>query len=180
MLETASCAQRVLSVNGFRSRQVTGKARRAQPSVLENDSAEKPPALTRSALMARVRQRHTSLEMIVRRRLHALGYRFATQGRGLPGTPDIVFAARRKVVFVNGCFWHGHSCPMGRPPRSNTDYWLPKIEQNKQRDKQKIEALAVLGWSATTVWQCALKEDAGWLEGLATFLGPPALSSGDQ
>ena len=92
--------------------------------------------------MRAVRSRDTKPEMAVRRLLHRLGYRYRLHRRNLPGTPDIVFGPRRKVIFVHGCFWHGHSCPRGaRLPATNTDYWRRKINRNVQRHTEQTEQL---------------------------------------
>jgi DNA mismatch endonuclease, patch repair protein len=109
---------------------------------------------SRSALMARVRSRDTSPEMAVRRMLHSMGHRFRLHRKGLPGTPDVVLPKHRKIIFVNGCFWHGHGCKMGRPPRSRPEFWLPKIQRNRERDAEKTLALEHSGWRVLTVWQC--------------------------
>lgn len=100
---------------------------------------ENGPPLTRSQVMARVRARDTRPELLVRRLAHALGYRYRLHGRGLPGTPDLVFARRCKVVFVHGCFWHGHACPRGRrAPKTNADYRTAKIARNRARDASTL------------------------------------------
>ena len=109
---------------------------------------------SRSALMSRIRGKDTAPEVAVRRVLHSLGYRFRLHRRDLPGTPDIVFPSRRKVIFVNGCFWHAHGCSKGRAPKSRLDYWKPKLKTNKARDAAQVRALKKLGWSVLTVWQC--------------------------
>jgi len=117
-----------------------------------------PPDPVRSATMRAVKSRDTGPERAVRRLLHGLGYRFRLHDASLPGTPDIVFAARRKVVLVHGCFWHGHDCPRGaRTPRRNADYWRAKIARNVARDAAADARLTTLGWGAFVVWECALK-----------------------
>lgn len=109
----------------------------------------------RSAVMARIRGRGTEPELIVRRLCHCLGYRFRLHRRDLPGTPDIVFPARRKVVFVHGCWWHRHNCRLGRrAPKSRLEYWLPKFARNVARDKQNRTELRRFGWSVLVVWEC--------------------------
>lgn len=115
---------------------------------------------------------HTGPEMVVRQTLHALGYRYRLHGKDLPGKPDIVFAKKRKVIFVHGCFWHGHGCPKGRLPKSRLDYWGPKIERNSQRDRETESTLRVLGWDVLTVWQCELKDLHDLRCRLSAFLGP--------
>lgn len=111
----------------------------------------------RSAIMARVRGANTGPELVVRRILHRLGYRFRLHRRDLPGRPDIVLPKHRTVVFVHGCFWHQHSCRRGRrKPASNLDYWLPKLTKNVQRDAKVKRALKRLGWRVLTIWECQL------------------------
>lgn len=112
----------------------------------------------RSRLMSRIRARDTSPELRVRSLLHSMGCRFRLHARDLPGTPDIVMPARGAVVFVNGCFWHGHHCKVGRMPKSRIDYWGPKIEANQRRDRRKTRLLRTLGWRVITVWECELKD----------------------
>jgi len=111
----------------------------------------------RSTRMAAVRQKHTTPELRLRRLLHAAGYRYRLHRRDLPGTPDIVFPGRRKAIFVNGCFWHGHDCRAGRLPATNQSYWDGKIEANVRRDARKGAELQELGWRTLTVWQCELR-----------------------
>lgn len=104
--------------------------------------------------MQAVKGKHTGPEWIVRRMLYRLGYRYRLHPSNLPGKPDIVFHGRKKAIFVHGCFWHGHGCRIGRPPKSRLDYWLPKLEANKRRDAKKADQLVRSGWSVLTVWQC--------------------------
>jgi DNA mismatch endonuclease (patch repair protein) len=106
--------------------------------------------------MQSVRTKNTGPEVKVRQLLHAMGYRFRLHRRDLPGTPDIVFPKKRKVIFVNGCFWHGHNCSKGQLPKSRIDYWKDKIDRNCERDKKNSDELAELGWKTLTLWQCEL------------------------
>ncbi|WP_431082121.1 very short patch repair endonuclease [Pseudomonas thivervalensis] len=115
---------------------------------------------------------HTGPEMVVRQTLYAMGYRYRLHRKDLPGKPDIVFATKRKVIFVHGCFWHGHGCPKGRLPKSRLNYWEPKIERNRQRDRGAEDALRLLGWDILTVWQCELKDLQILRCRLSAFLGP--------
>lgn len=110
----------------------------------------------RSEIMSRVRSKDTGPEWVVRRLIHRMGYRYRLHRRDLPGTPDLVFAGRRKVVFVNGCFWHGHECALGRMPKSRRGFWIPKIDGNRRRDARKNVALRGMGWRVLTVWECQL------------------------
>lgn len=112
----------------------------------------------RSRLMSRIRSRDTGPERAVRSILHGLGFRFRLHRRDLPGTPDIVLPGRGMVVFVHGCFWHGHRCKVGKMPKSRIDYWGPKIEANQARDRRKSAKLRRLGWSVVTVYECELKQ----------------------
>lgn len=107
--------------------------------------------------MSRIRSKDTGPERAVRSILHRLGFRFRLHGKGLPGTPDVVLPARGTVVFVHGCFWHGHACKVGKMPKSRTDYWGPKIEANRARDKRKSAKLRREGWRVVTVYECELK-----------------------
>lgn len=123
--------------------------------------------------MARVRGRDTKPELMVRRMLHAMGYRFRLHRRELPGSPDIVFFKRRCVVFVHGCFWHGHDCARGfRVPRANADFWRAKFDRNRKRDAEVAAALAAMGWRVEVVWECALRDPDAVAAGLRGVLGP--------
>ena len=124
----------------------------------------------RTRIMKSVRTRDTGPELIVRRRLHRLGFRFRLQAKDLPGKPDIVFRNRRKAIFVHGCFWHGHDCGKGRLPKSRTDYWGPKIEANRARDSHAVAALSELGWQVLVVWQCETRDEASLDRILTAFM----------
>jgi DNA mismatch endonuclease, patch repair protein len=108
----------------------------------------------RHRIMQSVKTRDTGPELLVRRLLHRLGYRYRLNERKLPGRPDIVFPRARKAIFVHGCFWHGHDCRKGHAPKSRLEYWGPKLNANKQRDAVQADRLQELGWSVLTVWQC--------------------------
>lgn len=113
----------------------------------------------RSERMRRVRAKDTKPELIVRHLAWALGYRYRLHGRKLPGCPDLVFAARKKVIFVHGCFWHQHQgCKQYRMPRSRLDFWLPKLESNMARDRVNKTKLTKAGWEVLTLWECELKD----------------------
>ncbi len=120
--------------------------------------------------MSRIGGANTTPELAVRRLLHGLGYRFRLHRKSLPGTPDIVFPGRHKVIFVHGCFWHAHGCTIGRPPKSRLDYWLPKLEANRRRDEAKTGALHAMGWATLTVWQCQTKHLDDLTGSLVAFL----------
>jgi len=115
--------------------------------------------VTRSRIMRRVKSQDTRPEMLVRRVLHNLGFRYRLHRKDLPGSPDIVFGSRKLAVFVNGCFWHGHSCARGnRLPATNTPYWRRKISTNRKRDARNRRRLNRLGWSVITVWECRIEQ----------------------
>lgn len=114
-------------------------------------------AATRSRMMAGIRGRDTKPEMIVRRGLFARGFRYRLHTRGLPGRPDIVLPKHRAAIFVHGCFWHGHDCPLFRWPRSREDFWREKIAGNQRRDRAAAEALHAASWRVLTIWECAFR-----------------------
>jgi DNA mismatch endonuclease (patch repair protein) len=130
----------------------------------------------RRRIMQAVRTQDTGPEMVVRRLLHGLGYRYRLHRKSLPGSPDLVFPKRRKVVFVNGCYWHGHGCAKGRLPKSRVEYWAPKIEKNKDRDRASLAALKRLGWKACSIWQCETRDPNALQKRLMRFLGEPTNS----
>ncbi|MCI0334161.1 MAG: very short patch repair endonuclease [Planctomycetes bacterium] len=110
--------------------------------------------IERSRIMAAVKSKDTSPELVVRRLVHSLGFRYRLHVRNLPGTPDLVFPRLRKVINVSGCFWHMHHCGRCRIPTSRRRYWLAKLERNASRDKRTRRTLHRLGWSVLTVWEC--------------------------
>src|SRR5579885_529608 len=112
----------------------------------------------RSRIMKSVRTKHTGPELIVRKLIHGLGCRYALHRKDLPGSPDIVMPSRRKIIFVHGCFWHGHACRYGRLPKSHSEYWIPKVSSNCRRDRKNRAALKRRGWSVLVVWQCQTRE----------------------
>ena len=124
----------------------------------------------RSANMRAVRRSDTAPEMAVRRLLFRAGYRYRLHDGALPGRPDIVFNGRRKVVFVHGCFWHGHECPRGRLPKSRVDYWRARVDRNRQRDGRVLAELALVGWEALVVWECETRAEEELTRRLAQFL----------
>ena len=114
-------------------------------------------AATRSRMMAGIRGKDTSPELTIRRMLHRLGFRYRLHDRRLPGRPDLVFANRRAVIFIHGCFWHGHACPLFRWPATRPEFWRSKIEGNRTRDARAVGRLHADGWRCLTIWECALK-----------------------
>ena len=124
----------------------------------------------RSEIMRRVRQRNTGPEMVVRKLLHAIGYRFRLHRKGLPGSPDIVLPKYRAVIFVHGCFWHGHGCRKGRLPSTRRDFWRVKIDGNQSRDAKAEADLNALGYRVLIVWECKVKDKEALEISLKTFL----------
>lgn len=130
-------------------------------------------AVRRSAIMAAVGSKHTGPEVTLRRMLHKLGYRYVMHDRRLPGRPDLVFPWRRKVILVNGCFWHRHNgCCYATVPKTRIDFWEQKFRLNVARDASNLKALRKLGWEVQIVWQCQLKTPEKLLRRLVKFLGP--------
>jgi DNA mismatch endonuclease, patch repair protein len=131
--------------------------------------------MTRSENMRRIRSKDMKPEMVVRSLVHSLGYRYRLHRRDLPGKPDLVFGPKKKIIFVHGCFWHGHddpNCVDGqRKPKSNLDYWLPKLDRNKSRDLRNQEELTLHGWSVLTVWECETRDLNKLAKTLRFFLG---------
>ena len=127
----------------------------------------------RSERMARIRGKDTKPEMLVRRLVHSMGYRYRLHRRDLPGTPDLTFSSRRKIIFVHGCFWHRHpdsACKLSRVPKSRLEFWLPKLEANAARDMVNEASLREAGWDVLTVWECDLKDLAALKLKLEKFL----------
>lgn len=113
--------------------------------------------MDRSANMRAIRSKGMKPELTVRRLVHHLGFRYRLHRKDLPGKPDLVFSSRRCVIFVHGCFWHAHKCKIAHSPKTNKDYWEPKLERNKVRDVAHRKALRALGWRSLVVWECELK-----------------------
>jgi DNA mismatch endonuclease (patch repair protein) len=122
--------------------------------------------------MRAIRSTGMKPEMLVRRLVHGLGYRYRLHGHDLPGRPDLVFAPRRKIIFVHGCFWHQHAgCKLAHAPRSNISYWRPKLARNVARDAAHLSALKKNGWKVLVVWECQTKNVARLSQRLKRFLG---------
>ena len=126
----------------------------------------------RSYIMRSVRTRDTGPELAVRSLLHQMGLRFSLQRKDLPGRPDIVLPKRNTVVFVHGCFWHGHGCRKGRLPKSRLGFWRPKIRKNKTRDAESAKMLRAQGWRVLTIWQCQTKNSDRLRNKLVAFFFP--------
>ena len=123
--------------------------------------------------MSRIRHRDTKPEMMVRRLLHAMGFRYRLHDKRLPGSPDIVFASRKKAILVHGCFWHRHpdaGCALARMPKSRLDFWRPKLEGNRTRDVRHQSELDALGWRYLIVWECELRDKEQFRNILLAFL----------
>ncbi|MBP2412532.1 DNA mismatch endonuclease (patch repair protein) [Arthrobacter stackebrandtii] len=130
----------------------------------------------RHKVMSHIHSKDTKPEMLVRRMLFAEGYRYRLHAADLPGTPDLVFRRRRVAVFVNGCFWHSHSCPNGtHKPATNAEFWEAKRNRTVERDGQALTELANRGWTAVTVWECELRSLNAVADSLHRALGPPRL-----
>ena len=121
--------------------------------------------------MGRIKHKDTQPEKIIRSLIHQMGYRFRLHQPELPGKPDIVLPKYRKIILVNGCFWHGHkNCSRAKLPKSNNIFWLKKIEGNKNRDKNNIAALKNLGWDVLVIWQCEIKNQIEIQQRLRKFI----------
>lgn len=128
----------------------------------------------RGARMALIGARDTKPEMLVRRMLHAMGYRYRLHAKDLPGKPDIVFRGRKKAIFVHGCFWHRHpdpECRLARLPKSRLDFWEPKLEENRRRDEANVAALEKMGWNVLILWECKLRDQEQLGNKLLGFVG---------
>ena len=127
---------------------------------------------TRSRMMGRIRGKDTKPEVAVRRVAHALGYRFRLHSRDIPGTPDLAFPGRRKVVFVHGCYWHRHEgCSFAYTPKSNTEFWTNKFDRNVARDAEVLTTLRQEGWDSLIIWECQTTNLQAIAESLSDYLG---------
>jgi len=125
----------------------------------------------RSRIMRAVKSRDTAPEMTVRRLVYSMGYRYRLHRKDLPGKPDLAFKSRRKVIFIHGCFWHGHDCKRGaRVPKNNREYWETKIARNRERDRQHNEDLKREGWRVFVIWECQIREPEAVAERIKSFL----------
>ncbi len=125
----------------------------------------------RSRLMARIKCKDTKPEMLVRKLVYSLGYRYRLHTKDLPGKPDLAFHKKKKAIFVHGCFWHQHEdCKQGHIPKSNQAYWIPKLERTKKRDASNLENFRGMGWEVLVVWECELKDLDSLSERINKFL----------
>ena len=132
---------------------------------------DKISAERRSENMRAIRNKDTTPELVVRRLVHAMGYRYRLHRPDLPGKPDLAFGPRQKVIFVHGCYWHGHGCKVGGAgAKSNREYWGPKISGNKARDRKRLRELTRMGWKVLTIWECETRKPLGLKNKLQRFL----------
>lgn len=168
--ERPQCEATTHSIEAFSA--TSGTVVQLRKSTVENVSmADIISPERRSALMGRIKGTNTGPELIVRRLLHGLGYRYALHARNLPGRPDIVFPARRSAIFVHGCFWHRHDCGQAYLPKSRRDFWEKKFAGNVERDQATLRKLAAAGWNVLVVWECQVG-NPGLAKRLMRFLGP--------
>ena len=126
-----------------------------------------------SYTMSRILSKDTSPELRVRRIVHRLGFRYRIHRKDLPGKPDLAFIGKKKVIFVHGCFWHQHkspNCKNSRIPKSNTEYWIPKLQLNAKRDRKHLKLLKEMDWKALVVWECETKKPEKIIDRITDFL----------
>lgn len=127
----------------------------------------------RRANMRAIRSKGMKPELKIRRLVHSMGYRYRLHRHDLPGRPDMVFPSRQKIIQINGCFWHQHSdpsCLKAHIPKSNTEYWLPKLEKNKKRDDENLKRLMEMGWKILVIWECELSNNIKIKKIIKSFL----------
>jgi DNA mismatch endonuclease (patch repair protein) len=134
------------------------------------ESMDKFSPKKRSEIMAKIGPKDTKPEMIVRKLVHGMGYRYRLHNKTLPGTPDLTLRSRKKIIFVHGCFWHRHRCKRGTIPATRKKFWTDKLEGNRQRDRQNIRKLRRDGWQVMVVWECWCKDPDSLTEKLRNFL----------
>jgi len=138
--------------------------------------ADKLTPERRSENMRRIKSKGMKPELLVRSLVHNMGYRFRLHRKDLPGKPDLVFGPKRKAIYVHGCFWHGHedpACPYRRTPKSNLEYWLPKLNRNRQRDKEHLLNLNAAGWESLVIWECEVRQPETVKKKIRAFLKAP-------
>lgn len=125
----------------------------------------------RSYCMSKIRSKDTKPEISVRKIIYNLGYRYRIHKKNLPGRPDIVLSKHKKIIFVNGCWWHRHNCKLGRrTPKSRLSYWLPKLRANKERHIRNVKKLRNQGWKVLNVWECKIKDIERLKKKISIFL----------
>jgi DNA mismatch endonuclease (patch repair protein) len=140
-----------------------------------NATTPERPSTARSRVMRAVHSTDTTPEKKIRSLVHRLGFRFRLYPASLPGKPDLAFPSRKKVLFVHGCFWHGHRCRRGaRVPKTNQRYWIEKIAANRSRDQRTKKSLLQLGWSSLVIWECELRDLQAAGERIGKYLGCPS------
>jgi DNA mismatch endonuclease (patch repair protein) len=139
---------------------------------LKRFSILEKPSAARSRIMRAVHSTDTTPEKRIRSLVHRLGFRFRLHQSSLPGKPDLTFSSRKKVLFVHGCFWHGHRCRRGaRVPKTNRCYWLEKIASNRFRDRHAKKSLSRLGWESLVIWECELRDIQATSKRIGKYLG---------
>lgn len=133
----------------------------------------------RSRMMSGIKSKNTKPEIILRKQLHGMGFRYRLHDRRLPGTPDMVFPKYHAVIFVHGCFWHGHDCPLFKWPSSNTEFWKNKINSNRKRDVGNKQKLQAANWRVAIVWECAIRKLGDCDKWLAKYLADWLTSNSD-
>ena len=126
----------------------------------------------RSTIMSRIQGKNTTPEILVRKLIFSMGYRYRLHRKDLPGCPDIVFLGKKKVIFIHGCFWHRHNCKKGSLPDTNKSFWESKLERNKIRDAEDLTKLEKSGWRVLVIWQCQIKNTKVLEASIKTFLDP--------
>lgn len=123
--------------------------------------ADSVSSTRRSEIMSHIKSKDTGIELLVRRKLFSMGYRYRVNYKTLPGKPDIVFTKKKVAIFIHGCYWHGHDCRSryAHTSQSHKTYWVPKIERTKQRDQEHITALEQTGWKVIVLWECQIKNN---------------------
>jgi len=156
-------------------------ARRLRHKAVEaSQMVDKLTVERRSENMRRIKSRDMKPELLVRSIVHRMGYRFRLHDNKLPGKPDLVFRARKKIVQIHGCFWHSHAlatCLDGRSPKSNTGYWWPKLKRNKERDAETLAALEAQGWKVLIIWECETRDSMQLSRRLEHFLNEKTTSA---
>ena len=133
----------------------------------------------RSRMMSGIKSKNTRPEMVIRRQLHGMGFRYRLHSKQLPGKPDIIFPKYHAVIFVHGCFWHGHDCSLFKWPSSNIEFWKNKINSNRERDISNKQKLQAASWRVAIVWECAIRKSGAYDKGLTQNLADWLVSNSD-
>ena len=136
---------------------------------------DRVPAKIRSRIMRAIHSKDTKPELAIRRLVHGMGYRYRLHRHDLPGRPDLVFASRKKVLFVHGCFWHSHqdpNCKRSHQPKTNREYWAPKLRRNRARDRENRARLLTMGWESLVIWECEIGALQSLADRIRDFLEP--------